>query len=133
MFSYPLQVHPCRASIDAILKWRPQIRILYAQKTLVKPRADIIGDTRFAAITTGVIVLSYICAITISSLEKVLAHVGSTGSTSLSFNLPGLFDYKISAPESPQHQKLMKKDDDEEESESEDEGLLGGGRLKTGP
>src|ERR1700712_1224753 len=23
MFSYPLQVHPCRASIDGILNWRP--------------------------------------------------------------------------------------------------------------
>ena len=146
MFSYPLQVHPCRASIDAVLKWRPQIRkdsandspnrsnpLLHAQKTLVKPRADTMGDTRFAAITTGIIVLSYICAMTISSLEKVLAYVGSTGSTSLSFILPGLFYYKISAPESPQHQKLMKEDDDEEESDSEDEGLLGGGRLKAGP
>ena len=23
MFSYPLQVHPCRASVDAVSKWRP--------------------------------------------------------------------------------------------------------------
>ena len=91
------------------------------------------GDTRFAAITTGIIVISYICAMTISSLEKVLAYVGSTGSTSISFILPGLFYYKISAPDSPHHQKLMKEDDDEEESDSEDEGLLGGGGLKAGP
>lgn len=24
MFSYPLQVHPCRASADAVLRWRPK-------------------------------------------------------------------------------------------------------------
>ena len=146
MFSYPLQVHPCRASVDAVLKWRPQIRnesandspnrsnpLLHSGKPIIKPRAEVMGDRRFAAITTGVIVLSYICAMTVSSLEKVLAYVGSTGSTSISFILPGLFYYKISSPESPHHQKLMKEDDDEEESGSEDEGLLGGGGLKVGP
>src|ERR1700710_1140495 len=26
MFSYPLQVHPCRASVDAVSKWRPSRR-----------------------------------------------------------------------------------------------------------
>ena len=89
------------------------------------------GETRFAAITTAIIVLSYIVAMTVSSLEKVLAYVGSTGSTSISFILPGLFYYKISSPESPHHQKLMKEDDDEDDgSGSEDEGLLGGSRLK---
>ena len=91
------------------------------------------GETRFAAITTGIIVLSYICAMTVSSLEKVLAYVGSTGSTSISFILPGLFYYKISSPDSPHHQKLMKEDDDEDESDDEeDEGLLGGRGLKAG-
>ena len=92
------------------------------------------GDTRFAAITTGIIVLSYITAMTVSSLEKVLAYVGSTGSTSISFILPGLFYYKISSPDSPHHQRLMKEhDDDEESDEDEDEGLLGGSVLKAGP
>ena len=70
---------------------------------------------------------------TVSSLEKVLAYVGSTGSTSISFILPGLFYYKISSPQSPHHQKLMKEDDDEDDgSGSEDEGLLGGSKLKNG-
>lgn len=90
------------------------------------------SDTRFAAITTAILVLSYIVAMTVSSLEKVLAYVGSTGSTSISFILPGLFYYKISSSDSPQHQKLIKEDDDEEETsdaENEDR-LLGGGGLK---
>lgn len=91
-------------------------------------RGDGISDIRFAAITTTIIVLSYITAMTVSSLEKVLAYVGSTGSTSISFILPGLFYYKISAPDSAHHQKLLKEDDDEEEGSDrdDDEGLLGG-------
>ncbi|CAD6591425.1 MAG: hypothetical protein ASARMPREDX12_005163 [Alectoria sarmentosa] len=148
MFSYPLQVHPCRASVDAVLKWRPRSSADSANnspsrsgllqppaKPSSKPKGDGMGETRFAAITVAIIVLSYIVAMTVSSLEKVLAYVGSTGSTSISFILPGLFYYKISSPESPHHQKLMKEDDDEEDdgSGSEDEGLLGGSRLKSGP
>lgn len=89
------------------------------------------GNTRFAAITTTILVLSYITAVTVSSLETVLAYVGSTGSTSISFILPGLFYYKITSPDSPHHQKLMKEDDDDEEefSGNERQGLLGGGGL----
>ena len=146
MFSYPLQVHPCRASVDAVLKWRPRRSADSANnspsrsgllqppaKPSAKPKGDGLSETRFAAITTAIIVLSYIVAMTVSSLEKVLAYVGSTGSTSISFILPGLFYYKISSPESPHHQKLMKEDDDEDEgSGSEDEGFLGGSRLKSG-
>ncbi|KAL9022263.1 MAG: hypothetical protein Q9185_000505 [Variospora sp. 1 TL-2023] len=146
MFSYPLQVHPCRASVDAVLKWRPAKRsespqsspsrlasLLASSKSGPQIRGDGMGETRFAAITTAIIVLSYIVAMTVSSLEKVLAYVGSTGSTSISFILPGLFYYKISTPGSPHHQRLMKEDDDEEEDEGdEDEGLLGGSGLKGG-
>ena len=79
------------------------------------------SEVRFAAITTVIIILSYIVAMTVSSLEKVLAYVGSTGSTSISFILPGLFYYKISSPDSPLHQKLMKEDDDEDEYASDDD------------
>lgn len=87
------------------------------------------GETRFAAITTAIIILSYIVAMTVSSLATVLAYVGSTGSTSISFILPGLFYYKISSPDSPHHQRLMKEDDDEEygsDEETESVGWTGG-------
>lgn len=79
------------------------------------------SETRFAAITTSIIILSYIVAMTVSSLEMVLAYVGSTGSTSISFILPGLFYYKISSPDSVHHQRLLKEDDDEEEYSSDEE------------
>lgn len=145
MFSYPLQVHPCRASVDAVSKWRPQSRknkpeeftpassgspsrassLLNnngsggvgrsSQKKLpMRPTTEDMSELRFACITTAIIILSYIVAMTVSSLDKVLAYVGSTGSTSISFILPGLFYYKISAPDSPYHQRLLKDEDDEE-------------------
>lgn len=146
MFSYPLQVHPCRASVDAVLKWRPVKRFespsaspsrvapLLAGKSWHTAKGDGMGETRFAAITTAIIVFSYLVAMSVSSLEKVLAYVGSTGSTSISFILPGLFYYKISSPDSPQHQRLIKEDDDEsdEPNGDEDEGLLGGTSMKSG-
>lgn len=139
MFSYPLQVHPCRASVDAVLKWRPSnklksvLRSRSATPSLVdsspprdtpllqpgKKRAPEMGEVRFAAITTAIIILSYIVAMTVSSLEAVLAYVGSTGSTAISFILPGLFYYKISSPDSPLHQKLLKEEDDYDHDDAE--------------
>jgi amino acid permease len=65
---------------------------------------------------------------TVSSLDKVLAYVGSTGSTSISFILPGLFYYKISDPDSIHHQRLTK-EDDEDESDDEEEGVVGQGGI----
>ena len=88
-------------------------------------RNETIGELRFAIITTVIIVLSYTVAMTVSSLDKVLAYVGSTGSTSISFILPGLFYYKISAPDSIHHQRLTKEDDDDEESSQDEEEGLG--------
>merc|ERR1712230_25508 len=101
-------------------------------------RNDTIGELRFALITTVIIVMSYIVAMTVSSLDKVLAYVGSTGSTSISFILPGLFYYKISAPDSPHHQRLLKEEDDYDnderdgvESDDEDNHDAGDGGSQT--
>lgn len=127
MFSYPLQVHPCRASVDAVLKWRPKslsrssrlssLESSPPRDTPLLPTGkrrndDSLSETRFAAITTAIIILSFIVAVTVNSLEAVLAYVGSTGSTAISFILPGLFYYKISSPDSALHQRLLKEEDD---------------------
>lgn len=50
---------------------------------------------RFYAITTAIVVASYLVAISVTSLAHVLAFVGSTGSTSISFILPGLFGFML--------------------------------------
>lgn len=156
MFSYPLQVHPCRASADAVLRWRPKPSNPNGndgspnRHPLLGPRGnrapEPMSDLRFSVITTSIIILSYIAAMTVSSLEAVLAYVGSTGSTSISFILPGLFYYKISSPDSPTHQRLMKEDDeagdDEIPSDEADDGndnddqqnlLSDSGILRCGP
>ena len=147
MFSYPLQVHPCRASVDAVLKWRPNKSFTSrwnssasatpsgsASVNESSPPRDIpllppgkkrnteMSETRFALITTAIIICSYIVAMTVSSLEAVLAYVGSTGSTSISFILPGLFYYKISSPDNPLHQKLCKEEDDYDYDFNDEEG-----------
>ncbi|KAL4967438.1 transmembrane amino acid transporter protein-domain-containing protein [Aspergillus stella-maris] len=133
MFSYPLQCHPCRASVDAVLRWRPKRS--RSNRTEGSPHRNPLlpggprgsrapepmSDLRFSVITTSILILSYIVAMTVSSLEAVLAYVGSTGSTSISFILPGIFYYKISAPDSPAHQRLMKEDDEA------DDGYVSGG------
>jgi amino acid permease len=145
MFSYPLQVHPCRASVDAVLKWRPNsfrsarnspnsspartVPLLTGGSAQPAARNDSISELRFSIITTVIIILSYTVAMTVSSLDKVLAYVGSTGSTSISFILPGLFYYKISSPDSLHHQRLMKEEDEGESGD--EEGVLGQGGLRS--
>ena len=153
LFSYPLQVHPCRASIDAVLKWRPTSHgktVSVPPPRTASPSLDAapllqhlpgrsssssssrshqnrrhdsatITETRFAIITTAIIVCSYLVSITVQSLEAVLAYVGSTGSTSISFILPGLFYYKLSSPDSPHHQRLLKQQDDYYDGDSSDD------------
>lgn len=83
MFSYPLQAHPARASIDNVLKWRP-----FANRNGPRPavaaRSVEMSDRRFAAITTCILVGTFVVAMLVNSLERVLAYVGSTGSTSIS-------------------------------------------------
>jgi hypothetical protein len=144
-FSIPLQVHPCRASLDAILKWRPNRQAASNPRssspggrpllnTAAPTRSDHgpaapMSDWRFALLTTVILVLSYITALSVSSLDRVLAYVGSTGSTSISFILPGLFYYKISDPESDHHQRLAKEDDDAVESGGDEDDLAESGLL----
>ncbi|KAK0612487.1 transmembrane amino acid transporter protein-domain-containing protein [Bombardia bombarda] len=137
-FSIPLQIHPCRASIDAVLRWRPasksgktsrasssgsgrlaspagnQPLLPSSNATLDSHGAPVaaMSELRFALVTSAILILSYMTALNVSSLDRVLAYVGSTGSTAISFILPGLFYYKISDPDSIHHQRLTKEDDD---------------------
>ncbi|CAL9731395.1 vacuolar amino acid transporter 7 [Monosporozyma unispora] len=50
---------------------------------------------RFCWITIALLVSMYALALRITSFALVLALVGATGSTSISFTLPGLFAYKL--------------------------------------
>jgi amino acid permease len=70
------------------------------------------SELRFALITSGILVASHLTALNVTSLDRVLAYVGSTGSTAISFILPGVFYYKISDPDGTHHHRLTKEDDD---------------------
>ncbi|EPS39671.1 hypothetical protein H072_6505 [Dactylellina haptotyla CBS 200.50] len=129
MFSYPLQIHPCRASIHNILKWRPSKPIALPiagrpASATPAPGADM-SDMRFAIISTILIVSTYVTAMTVSSLERVLAYVGSTGSTSISFILPGLFYWRIARP-GPGANKInhVGEGSDDENSDEDGDGVI---------
>ncbi|CAO3632888.1 unnamed protein product [Mucor hiemalis] len=85
IFSYPLQAHPCRASLDKI------IDTIHPKEFEGIPTST----KRHVIMTSCIIVLSYFVAITISQLDLVLSFVGSTGSTTISFILPGLFYFRL--------------------------------------
>ncbi|EJS44610.1 avt5p [Saccharomyces arboricola H-6] len=118
MLAFPLQCHPCRLSIKNIIVFIETFRKgkLHDSRTEFIPLDDLSsedpqegsaegingqGNPRGESlrqtniITFCILVFSYLLAISITSLAKVLAIVGATGSTSISFILPGLFGYKL--------------------------------------
>ncbi|KAI9254456.1 transmembrane amino acid transporter protein-domain-containing protein [Phascolomyces articulosus] len=90
LFGYPLQIHPCRGSVDKIL-----LRINGDKENKNSPFPDPPSTVKHVAMTTALLIGTYTLAITVSQLDLVLAFVGSTGSTAVSFILPGLFYFKL--------------------------------------
>ncbi|KAF9940725.1 hypothetical protein BGZ67_006901 [Mortierella alpina] len=54
-----------------------------------------IPQLKYIIMTMAILIGSYLIAITVSDLKVVLSLVGSTGSTAISFILPGSFYYKL--------------------------------------
>lgn len=79
LFSYPLQILPCRASLSH----------LFASST----PSD--GAVKHIVLTTFILMLTFLIAINVSQLELVLGIIGSTGSVTISFLLPSLFYLKL--------------------------------------
>ncbi|RGB42286.1 transmembrane amino acid transporter protein [Rhizophagus diaphanus] len=90
LFSYPLQAHPARACLDKIFSFASPSRNGYSKLSSLD-----MSNIKFIILTTGILISSYVIAILVSKLDLVLAFVGSTGSTTISFILPGMFYYKI--------------------------------------
>ncbi|EPX71565.1 vacuolar amino acid efflux transporter Avt8 [Schizosaccharomyces octosporus yFS286] len=82
LFSYPLQCHPCRNSLYQA------IRRSYSSHDM--------SNRYHTVLTLCILLTSLLIALSLSSLELVLAFVGSTGSTFISFVLPGLLYYFFS-------------------------------------
>lgn len=70
LLSYPLQVHPCRASLDKVVSRHGS-----------KENASVL-------LTLIILVSGWIVAVTVNDLSRVLALVGATGSTTICYILP---------------------------------------------
>ncbi|CAG99348.1 amino acid transporter [Kluyveromyces lactis] len=72
---------------------------LIEENSANQPPVVTLEGPRFIFITSGILLFSYILAMSVTSLANVLSIVGATGSTSISFILPGIFGYKLIASE----------------------------------
>jgi len=100
LFSYPLQVHPCRNCLDKV----------FGSSNVVKPTVegdeedddedDDHGHSEMSAmkhflLTMVIVVGGFTISYMVDDLQIVLSFVGATGSTTISFILPGLFFWKL--------------------------------------
>ncbi|EJF64034.1 vacuolar amino acid transporter 5 [Dichomitus squalens LYAD-421 SS1] len=112
MFSYPLQVHPCRNCLDKVF------HAGHVPKPVTATEDDIIedehhpshdmSDLKHSLLTMAIVASGFTIAYFVDDLKLVLSFVGSTGSTTISFILPGLFWWKLSRDD-PSANKLLSK------------------------
>jgi len=105
LFSYPLQVHPCRNCLDKVFHLDP-----VQEKRMVVDEDESIADNahtesemstlKHSLLTTTIVTLGFATAFVVDDLRLVLSFVGSTGSTTISFILPGLLYWKLSRGDS---------------------------------
>lgn len=102
LFSYPLQVHPCRNCLDKV--FADGNALIHHKVSTDEDDEDILnGDhaphdmTSFkhTILTAAIVAAGFTIAFFVSDLQLVLSFVGSTGSTTISFILPGLFFWKV--------------------------------------
>lgn len=95
MFSYPLQVQPCRNCLDKIFHVGAPIQVFrsgYDDENSVANTSPFKHGLLTAAITGFGFFIAYF----VDDLQMVLSFVGTIGSTTISFILPGLLFWKIS-------------------------------------
>lgn len=68
---------------------------LVEENSSKQPEVIPLKGKRFVIITAIILIGSYLLAISVHSLAFMLSIVGATGSTSISFILPGIFGYKL--------------------------------------
>ncbi|ORX82679.1 hypothetical protein BCR32DRAFT_267463 [Anaeromyces robustus] len=112
ILSYPLQMFPCRLSLDKVFYNLKRIinRNNDAQSLLnpnatslisgstnggVSPHSQQISDKKFFFMTLSILICSYVLACSVETLGIVLSIVGATGSTMICYILPGLLYYKL--------------------------------------
>jgi hypothetical protein len=66
-FSYPLQAHPCRSSLEKVIA-------CLTAKTRKNGKAPPSSPFQFYVMTTAILICSYIVAITVTKLDLVCAQ-----------------------------------------------------------
>ncbi|KAF4569707.1 hypothetical protein EYR40_008686 [Pleurotus pulmonarius] len=100
LFSYPLQVHPCRNCLDKVFHAGvpPPTKLSEDEDEDENidelPSADM-TPMKHTLLTAAIIASGFMIAYFVDDLKMVLSFVGSTGSTTISFILPGLFYWKL--------------------------------------
>ncbi|KAJ7763627.1 transmembrane amino acid transporter protein-domain-containing protein [Mycena maculata] len=102
LFSYPLQVHPCRNCLDKIFHAaevaKPVSLADEDEDGLTVDDDHAAGEMstlKHVLLTTAIVVSGFSIAFFVNDLQLVLSFVGSTGSTTISFILPGLFYWQL--------------------------------------
>ena len=85
-FHYPLQAHPARKSLMSLLTH---------MKGGAEPTECTEYYRRYIAVTSLFLCLSLVVALACTDLGLMLSLVGATGSTSISYILPGIFYYRM--------------------------------------
>ncbi|KAI0924501.1 hypothetical protein AcW2_005375 [Taiwanofungus camphoratus] len=113
MFSYPLQVHPCRNCLDKVFHMgHVEKRVVVDGE--VEEEVDEHGGSsdmssvKHTLLTIMIVASGFTIAYFVDDLQMVLSFVGSTGSTTISFILPGLFYWKLSRAD-PGASKMLRR------------------------
>ena len=131
---FPLMLHPARISVNNMYYWiktnvftvppdNPETTntqsvsestslLASAPPQSIKPSPVVpFPDSTFYILTVVLLLVGNIAAITIKSFAFVLAVVGATGSTAISFILPGMFGYSLigsNTDEPSVHERVLK-------------------------
>ncbi|KAF8216965.1 transmembrane amino acid transporter protein-domain-containing protein [Mycena galopus ATCC 62051] len=106
LFSYPLQVHPCRNCLNKIFHAGEVKHVAVAadgdegededeEEVYADHAAGEMSPLKHTLLTAAIVISGFTIAYFVNDLQLVLSFVGSTGSTTISFILPGLFYWQL--------------------------------------
>jgi amino acid permease len=89
-FTFPLQCNPCRTSISMLMhQWK------HRKQEPETVEAHVPSEMRLTILTALITMCSFAVAMVVKDLGIILAVVGATGSTTMSYILPGIIYLKL--------------------------------------
>lgn len=93
VFSYPLMFHPARSSIENVMYGHDAGIEEENELERLMPHESEQENRKHVALTVFLLILTFLLATFLNSLEMILSLVGATGATGVSFILPGIMAY----------------------------------------